>query len=330
MQISNQFILDFSLANKEPLVDDYYVKDGKLIIGQMGYADKSSLNYAYSDLYDSITQYMRAVEASDAVQMSTSLARVMDLVHVDGIHFSEFVSFWSLFDISYSAFVRMNPKEKEGLLRMLLEKYIEMRHRTYLGIGYSPIALQAAKDAKAHKRSGSIATRKVSEMLDEFGYVGSHHESVDGFLCGGSKKYINTDKEGKVLFLNLVSKLGLQFQWSEDRERKMPDFLVRHGTGLYIVEHKHVKESGGGQDKQITELISLIGHSEDRQDIHYVAFLDGSYFNQFIAEEMLSGKIYRQLHNIRVNLGKNQRNYFANTAGFKQLLAELNTDVVRG
>lgn len=330
MHISNQFILDFSLAHKEPLIDDYYIKDGELIIGQMGHTDESSLDRAHADLYESITQYMCALEDNDSILKRESLTKVMDIVHVDGMHFSEFVSFWSIFDISHSAFIRMHRAEQKELLEMLLEQYIKMRHRIYLDIGYSPVALQAAKDAKSHKRSGSIAVRKVSKILHEFGYVDSHDENVDDFLSGGEKKYINSDKEGKVLFLDLVSKLGLRFQWSEDRERKMPDFLVKNRLDLYIVEHKHVKESGGGQDKQMTEIISLIGHTENSDHIHYVAFLDGQYFNQFIAEEMLSGKVSRQLHSIRSNLVENPRNYFVNTVGFRQLLFELNADVVRG
>lgn len=329
MHMSNQFILDFSLAHKEPLVDDYYIKDGELIIGPMGHVDESSLIRAHADLCEAITQYMRALTDDDFLLKRDSLARVIDLVLMDGMHFSEFVSFWSIFDISHSAFRRMHHAEQKELLEMLLEQYINMRHRIYLDIGYSPVALQAAKDAKSHKRSGSIAVRKVSKLLDEFGYVDSHDETVDDFLSGGDKKYINTDKEGKVLFLDLISKLKLQFQWSEDRERKMPDFLVKHRLDLYIVEHKHVKESGGGQDKQMTEIISLIGHTEDSDHIHYVAFLDGPYFNQLIVEEeRLSRKIYRQLHNIQVNLEKNPRNYFVNTEGFKQLLRGMNSEVV--
>jgi len=104
----------------------------------------------------------------------------------------------------------------------------------------------------------------------------------------------------------------------------MPDFLIKHEADIFIVEHKHTKEGGGGQDKQINEVISLISFSENNPKIHYISFLDGIYFNLFANTKYLSkGKISNQLKNIKQNLNRNKQNYFVNTAGFKKLLITL-------
>ncbi len=103
----------------------------------------------------------------------------------------------------------------------------------------------------------------------------------------------------------------------------MPDFLIRHKDDIYIVEHKHMKESGGGQDKQINEIISFVGHSENNKKIHYVSFLDGIYFNLFANKTLNKGKILDQLNNVKHNLKNNKQNYFVNTAGFKKLLKKM-------
>jgi len=104
----------------------------------------------------------------------------------------------------------------------------------------------------------------------------------------------------------------------------MPDFLIKHKKDIFILEHKHMKEGGGGQDKQANEVISFIGFSEGSPNIHYISFLDGIYFNLFANKKYLKkGKILNQLKNIKQNLKRNKQNYFVNTAGFKKLFKEL-------
>ena len=79
-----------------------------------------------------------------------------------------------------------------------------------------------------------------------------------------------------------------------------------------------MKEGGGGQDKQVAELISLIEQQETSSKISYVAFLDGIYFNSFV--HPTSPKAKEQVLQIRAALTKNPRNYFVNTYGLSTLL----------
>jgi len=100
--------------------------------------------------------------------------------------------------------------------------------------------------------------------------------------------------------------------------------IIKNGENIFIIEHKHMKEGGGGQDKQINEVIFFISFSENNSKIHYISFLDGIYFNLFANKKYLKkGKIVNQLKNIRQNLKRNKQNYFVNTNGFNKLLKEL-------
>lgn len=103
----------------------------------------------------------------------------------------------------------------------------------------------------------------------------------------------------------------------------MPDFLIRYKKDIFILEHKHKKEGGGGQNDQINEIISLISFKEKNKNVHFISFLDGVYSNAFARQNLRDGKILTQVNNIKENLKHNKTNYFVNTAGFKEFLSKL-------
>jgi hypothetical protein len=102
--------------------------------------------------------------------------------------------------------------------------------------------------------------------------------------------------------------------------------MIRINDRLLILEAKHIRESGGAQDKQIGELIDFISQSEDKP-ISYVAFLDGRYFNRLIAPK---GKVREQRSAIEKALRKYPNNYFVNTSGLLKLLADLLSEAAEG
>ena len=124
--------------------------------------------------------------------------------------------------------------------------------------------------------------------------------------------------------------LGIKYQIAEN---KKPDVFVKFKNEYYIIEAKHLKESGGSQDKQINELIKIISLSEG---INYVSFLDGMYANRLLVNEKImeyyknrtreidfnSTKIESQLFKIFRNIADNPSNYFVNTAGFLRLFKQ--------
>lgn len=56
---------------------------------------------------------------------------------------------------------------------------------------------------------------------------------------------------------------------AKNEQGKLPDMVFSVGEHHFVVEMKSMKGSGGGQDKQLTEVIDFIRYSEDNPKIHY-------------------------------------------------------------
>ena len=97
----------------------------------------------------------------------------------------------------------------------------------------------------------------------------------------------------------------------------MPDVLIKYNDVFVVIEHKISKELGGGQDKQMTEIIDFIGYGE--RGVRYVSYLDGVLFNE-LKNPRETNKLYRDKNNIIDNLTNNKYNYFVNDYGFKKLI----------
>ncbi|MBU1132213.1 hypothetical protein KKC32_03130 [Patescibacteria group bacterium] len=321
--VNNLDLFGFSLDNPEPIIDEFYIKNGDLIISDNPKIP-TDLMRQNIDLIESISAYNFAKKNKNKTTSKRAIEKILEIVKNKNINYSEFVSFWPVVDISCSLFRKMNAEEQLKIIKNIVERYIDLRHNLYSSYGYTPTTLQVGKDAKAHKQSGNSGINKVSAILDKSGFKKVNGEPLEKFIFQGNKKYIQADKKGKKLFKNLLNHYGIKFFWSKSKEQKMPDFLIKHGEDIFIVEHKHMKEGGGGQDKQINEVISFISFSEKNPKIHYISFLDGLYFNLFTNKKYFkNGKIFNQVKNIKRNLNKNKQNYFVNTAGFKKLLKEL-------
>ncbi|MDD5144796.1 MAG: hypothetical protein PHW72_01610 [Candidatus Pacebacteria bacterium] len=316
--VNNEELFKFSLNNPEPIIDDFYLKKGNLIISQNP-NDPTTLMKRNFNLLESISAYNFAKKNKNQVTAKKAIETIIEIVKGKDINYSEFVSFWPVVDISYSLFEKMEKADQLKIIKNIVEKYIELRHNLYSVYNYSPTTLQVGKDAKAHKENGNLGAYKISKILNSAGFVNADSDTVKQFTSVGNKKYIETDKKGKRLFKDLIIYYKLKFLWSRSKEKKMPDFLIKDGKNIFIVEHKHMKECGGGQDKQINEIISFISFSERNQEIHYVSFLDGIYFNLFTKDNLNECKVRNQLNSIKKSLKNNKQNYFLNTAGFKKL-----------
>ena len=84
-----------------------------------------------------------------------------------------------------------------------------------------------------------------------------------------------------------------------------------------IVEHKILKESGGGQDKQLTEIIDFVG--QDERGVNYISFMDGILFNEFNNQKK-KNKLTTEKNNIVGNLKRCPYNYFVNEYGFRKVI----------
>lgn len=115
---------------------------------------------------------------------------------------------------------------------------------------------------------------------------------------------------------------NLQAKIKTKKQNKTLDLIIKIENDIFICEAKHLNTSGGGQDKQISELIEIIGLKE-RQGIYYIAFLDGKYSNVLLGGGGLGDKIKKQRQEIAKCLNKNPGNYWVNTVEFEALIRDL-------
>jgi len=99
--------------------------------------------------------------------------------------------------------------------------------------------------------------------------------------------------------------------------------IIKIDNKIFIVEAKHLNTSGGGQDKQIAELIEIINLKEKNENIFYIAFLDGNYSNILLDNKKCGEKLKTQRKEIKKYLKNNARNFWLNTKGFENLFSDL-------
>ena len=235
---------------------------------------------------------------------------------------SELASFLAVLDLSFSMFARLTADAKRNLLRTVIPAFIAERHRTFLAYGYSPVSLQSKADSFSHKRSGQSGTEKISDILRRLGIPSVADATVKGFQSMKTG-FARPDAQDASLFDDVKAALGLKFSWGRQHAGKYPDFCIKAHRWIAIGEHKHIKESGGGQDKQLLELIAMIDQDESTsKHVLYVSFLDGAYFSSIFAAET-TGKIKNQRDMILRALDRHPRSFFVNAHGFERLLAQL-------
>ena len=84
-----------------------------------------------------------------------------------------------------------------------------------------------------------------------------------------------------------------------------------------------MKGSGGGQDKQLVEIINFIRYQEKNKKLHYIVYFDGEYANMLLCSKRRSPKIEKQYQDIVKCLIANPRNFFVNPDGFLALMKDL-------
>lgn len=319
--IDNIKVFEISIEKREPYIDRNYVKKSEAIITN----DRRKLNQlmeANIEIIESISAYKIALESKNIKMQNTILKKIVDALATSGINFSEFTSYWAVKDVSYSIYkktLKTNSLKKE-FLKNIIPEFIKDRHSLYRAHGYSFSTLQAVNDSKAHKSNGSSGNIKISKLFKMYGL--SHFNSNDISKFNRQDKiFIYLDKANKRLFEKILEQYKINFDWSKNHEGKQTDFLFKINHNIFIMEHKHMKESGGGQDKQMSEIINFISYED--HNVHYISFLDGVYFNVLADRGIKSGKPFEQRKSIVRNLTNNKQNYFVNTSGFVELIRSL-------
>lgn len=318
--MNNLQLFNLSIEHKEPFVEHAYQKE--LLIIPTEPKESNRLVDANREITEKIIAYKVALEADNQELIETILDRLVQiLTTTPNINYSEFTNYWSVNDTTFSSFCSFNEQEKKEFLAQIIKEYLIHRHKIYQKYGYNPVSMQVVCDSYAHKRSGNLGLGKVSGILEKHGYTRLKTKEHIEFRKL-DKIFITPDNGDQKLFSKILEKEKIDFNWKSENQNKYPDFLVKSNDKTIIIEHKHVKEGGGGQNKQISEIINFIKQNEGNGNVIYVSFLDGIYFNAFRKNK--TGKILVQYNQIIQSLEKNKNNYFLNTAGFNQFLKELN------
>lgn len=319
--IDNKDLFNACCKNQESYLDPYYTKDTKAIISESRTQPNPLMN-ANSEILENISAYKIALQAQNIEMQNTILNTIIRILENPQINVSEFVSYWCLHDMSYSIYKKISEHDtKKQFLQSIIPDFIQHRHELYKTHGYSVSTLQAIQDSKSHKKNGNSGNKKITKILEQHGLSHCNGKNISEFK-EKDKIFIYPDKGDNILFQNILSEYNISFYWGKNHEGKHPDILFKIQNHIFILEHKHMKEKGGGQDKQILEIIDFISHEE--KGVHYISFLDGIYFNILSTNHTTNtDKVFLQKQSIRESLTKNKQNYFVNTYGFKRLLQHL-------
>lgn len=259
-----------------------------------------------SKLIDLITEYSKDNNVD-------TIEKIDECLKYEGMNLCPFSQYLMVHDVNYDMYLNTLNKEDK---KFILNCYIEDRHQTYLNHNYSEIIFQVLADNYSHKRKGKLGVKKIIKICEEFGFSKISEEDQ----INKESYYILPDSDGKKLFKLILQKFHINFRFEQTHQGKMPDALIKFKNIFVIVEHKTSKELGGGQDKQMTEIIDFIGYGE--RGVHYVSYLDGVLFNE-LKEPRETNKLYRDKKNIYDNLKSNEYNYFVNDFGFKKLITSI-------
>jgi hypothetical protein len=305
-----------SLQNPETPGDEVYTRDVLIV-------DNSEYLHAVHQLRDLIVTYCTLREMNVDISKNMEILEKIDniICEIQNIQYTEFLAYWKCVDTTYGIYKSLNKSDRLKVLIVLLDRYCERRRKLYEQFGYTHVTQQALYDSTAARSQGNTAVRKIEQLFKDV----TNSEQFIG--ASDSEEFLRQElslmRINKTNFRNLRNLLKMKYEFGTNHQGKIPDVAIKISKNIFIVEAKHVKELGGAQDKQISELIDYIKQEEKNQrfTIHYVSFLDGIYFNKFVNPNQNTTP-YRQRQSIKQAIEQFKQNYFVNTEGLRTLLRD--------
>ncbi len=260
-----------------------------------------------SELIELLTQYNNNYKKSSFC-VETIISKIDECLKFEGMNLCPFSQYLMVHDLTYNIYLNKLALEEK---KYVIEKYLKDRHQMYKNHNYSSIIFQVLVDNYSHKRKSTIGIEKLKKACENR-KIYKFQGNMDS-----NKYYLLPDSGDKKIFEDIIQHFNIRFQFAEKHQGKMPDIFIKYNDRFIIVEHKKIKETGGGQDKQITEIIEFIKQGE--RGVNYVSYLDGILFNELI-NPPLNNKTYRMKNDIINYLSNNPYNYFVNEYGFNKLL----------
>lgn len=320
--LTNLEYFKISTQHKEGLIDpNYHYFVNRNVIPN---TSSESNNLTISN--ENVIRYISSIEtlinefnlSMDDEQIVAILKKIIKELDTAGMNYSAFCQYFNVHNMNYSIFSGLDYSKKMEVLKYIIKPYINDRHQMYKSHGYSNIVLQVMSDNYSHKRKGSYGTNKIVDILKILGIPDLSKEKYVDFEK--ETYYLLSDKTGKTLFKRFAHLYGVSVSDEGRQTEKFPDALIKIGTEFYLVEQKNMKENGGGQDKQTSEITNFIYRNPEFERLHYVTFMDGIYFNQI--DSNATAKTLQQYTDIVGALSKYKTNYFVNSFAFKKLLED--------
>lgn len=196
------------------------------------------------------------------------------------------------------------------LLEKIAQRYFDKR---ILNEAVPQEWIQAILDSNSGRKKGKCGEKKLLRILTKYNF--QEAKNWEDFF----KKQKCVAKFSKIFSVkNVRRNLGIKL--ATKKQNKKLDLIIKINGKIFLCEAKHLNTSGGGQDKQISELIEIISLKEqNKNNIFYIAFLDGSYSNIFLSDKNGGDKLMTQRKEIKKHLLHNPQNFWVNTVGFKEL-----------
>ena len=298
---SNQYYFKISQENPEASLDNFYIFDNK---------NPNLKNYVKNT--KEIKNILITIKTLQKKKENTKIINKYFLELQKTLskfsNCSEFICFVNACDNTLKA-----VKEDLNLIKKVTQRYFSKRALNEL---VPEEWIQAIIDSNSSRKKGKCGELKLIHILKKLRF--RQVKNWEDF--SKSKKCVA--RFSKVFSVKKV-KENLNVEIKTKKQGKKLDLIVKYGNKIFLVEAKHLNTSGGGQDKQISELIEILSLKGTNPNISYISFLDGSYSNILISDSKCGDKLKTQRKEIKRYLKKNPKNYWLNTAGFKTLFSDL-------
>ncbi|MBU2081645.1 hypothetical protein KJ962_02960 [Patescibacteria group bacterium] len=297
---NNLHYFEISKNNQEKLLDDFYVFDEKHPNLNKYIKNTKEIK----DILITIRILQSKKEKSEVIDKY-----FLELSKIIGKYSncSEFACFVNACDNIID-----DVKNEIKLLKKITERYFVKR---MLNEMVPKEWVQAILDTNSSRKKGKCGENKLIYILkkQEFKEV----FDWDDFL---KTDYCVVKFSKKFSLKNVRENLDVKIKTK--KQNKMLDLIIKAKDKILLCEAKHLNTSGGGQDKQISELIEILNLSE-KNVVSYISFLDGKYSNILLSSNVHGDKITTQRKEIKKFLNNNPDNYWVNTAGFENLISDL-------
>lgn len=297
---NNLYYFEVSKNNQEQLLDSFYIFDNK-----------------HPDLNKYIKNTKEIKNILITIKILQNKEEKTEIINKYFLELSKIIGKYSNCS-EFACFVNAcdniidDVKSELNLLKKITERYFAKR---VLNEIVPEEWVQAILDTNSSRKKGKCGDNKLICILNKKGF-----KKVFSWNDFFKTNYCFMQFSKKFNLKNVRENLGVKIKTK--KQNKTLDLIIKTKDKIFLCEAKHLNTSGGGQDKQISELIEILGLNE-KNKVSYISFLDGKYSNILFDDHKYGDKITTQKKEIKKFLKNNSDNYWVNTAGFKKLISDL-------